>query len=216
MKSENVKPSFKRPKQLRSKMTFDSIIQAGIIILNSQGIKKFNTNHIAKVAGVSIASLYQYFPNKESIFMALVEDFYSKKFKLIQDVITTELAANKSFNEVLDLAAKALIQFELDMPKVNHLIQKYSIQLGLENVIELAENEFVRTTTEIVSRNNLSINPDKFAKKLKLLAYVMKGVHKALYDASLDQAGQSVEEIKDGTLKMIKSYLQDEDIYKTQ
>ena len=43
MKSENVKPSFKRPKQLRSKVTFDAIIQAGVIILNKDGIKKFNT-----------------------------------------------------------------------------------------------------------------------------------------------------------------------------
>jgi len=215
MKSENVKPSFKRPKQLRSKVTFDAIIQAGMIILNKDGIKKFNTNHIAKVAGVSIASLYQYFPNKESIFMALVEDFYHKKFKLVQDIITIELDQGKDFSTIVDLTVQAFIQYELDMPKVNHLIQKYSLQLGLDSVIEDAEKDFVETTSKIISTNNFNISSEKVSKKLRLLVYLMKGVHKALYDASTKPAGD-VNEIKEETIKMIKSYMQEEDIYKTQ
>ena len=215
MKSENVKPSFKRPKQLRSKVTFDAIIQAGMIILNKDGIKKFNTNHIAKVAGVSIASLYQYFPNKESIFMALVEDFYNKKFKLVQDIITSELDQEKGFSTIVDLTVQAFIQYELDMPKVNHLIQKYSVQLGLESVIEDAEKDFVETTSKIISTNNFNISSEKISKKLRLLVYLMKGVHKALYDASTKPGGD-VNEIKEETIKMIKSYMQEEDIYKTQ
>jgi len=214
MKSENVKPSFKRPKQLRSKMTFDAIIQAGMIILNKDGIKKFNTNHIAKIAGVSIASLYQYFPNKESIFMALIEEFYQRKFKLIEDVITTQMAQKTEYSTIVDLTVHAFIQYELDMPKVNHLIQKYSNQLGLDNVIEDAEKEFIQTTSKIVSTNNANISFDKISKKLRLLTYLMKGVHKALYDAST-KAGGNLEEVKSETIQMIKSYMQKEDIYQS-
>jgi AcrR family transcriptional regulator len=215
MKSENVKPSFKRPKQLRSKMTFDAIIQAGMIILNRDGIKKFNTNYIAKVAGVSIASLYQYFPNKESIFMALVEEFYSKKFKLVQDIITTELEQNKDFSSIVDYTVQSFIEYELNMPKVNHLIQKHSIELGLDYLIEDAEKNFVELTTKIVSTNNINVSSEKLSKKLRLLSYLIKGVHKALYDASTKPDG-NVEEIKEETIKMINSYMQKEDIYKTQ
>jgi AcrR family transcriptional regulator len=214
MKSENVKPSFKRPKQLRSKMTFDAIIQAGMIILNKDGIKKFNTNHIAKVAGVSIASLYQYFPNKESIFMALIEEFYQRKFKLIEDVITTQMAQKTEYSTILDLTVHAFIQYELDMPKVNHLIQKYSNQLGLDSVIEDAEKDFIQTTSSIVSTNNANISFEKISKKLRLLTYLMKGVHKALYDASTNTGG-NLEEVKSETIQMIKSYMQKEDIYQS-
>lgn len=215
MKSENVKPSFKRPKQLRSKMTFDAIIQAGIIILNKEGIKKFNTNYIAKIAGVSIASLYQYFPNKESIFMALVEDFYAKRFKLVQGVIISEISKQKGFNSILDSAVNEFLRLELDTPKVNHLIHKHSIELGLDSVIREAEDQFIKSTTLIVCSNSKSINPEKFSKKLSLLAYVMKGVHKAIYDASSKPNG-NIEEIKSESIKMIMSYMKDEDIYKVQ
>ncbi len=57
----------KRPKQDRSKETVETIIAATTRIIESDGLPGLSTNRVAEVAGVSIGSLYQYFPNKEAL-----------------------------------------------------------------------------------------------------------------------------------------------------
>lgn len=53
--------------QQRALVTRESIIEAGLRILRDRGVKEYNTNKVAEVAGISVGSLYQYFPNKKSI-----------------------------------------------------------------------------------------------------------------------------------------------------
>jgi AcrR family transcriptional regulator len=53
--------------------TVDSIVQATQKILTDEGYERASTNYISDVAGVSIGSLYQYFPSKEAIVASLVE-----------------------------------------------------------------------------------------------------------------------------------------------
>lgn len=57
----------KTPSQERARATVDAILEAGAYILIKDGWEKFTTNSVAERAGVNIASLYQYFPNKEAI-----------------------------------------------------------------------------------------------------------------------------------------------------
>lgn len=57
----------KRPKQSRAMFTVHAIQQACLKILDEEGAGKLTTQRIADVAGVNIASLYQYFPSKEAI-----------------------------------------------------------------------------------------------------------------------------------------------------
>ena len=54
----------KEPRQERARATVEAILEAAARILDRQGWKGFTTNAVAEVAGVSIGSLYQYFPNK--------------------------------------------------------------------------------------------------------------------------------------------------------
>ncbi len=61
----------KIPKQSRSQQTVQYILDAAAYILAERGLEGFTTNHIAERAGVNIASLYQYFPNKAAILDAL-------------------------------------------------------------------------------------------------------------------------------------------------
>lgn len=63
----------KRPRQVRSKATVDTILVASARILVKRGFDGFTTNEVAQVAGVSIGSLYQYFPNKEALVAALID-----------------------------------------------------------------------------------------------------------------------------------------------
>lgn len=61
----------KQPKQERSAATVEAILQAATYILVRRGWEGFTTNLVAERAGVNIASLYQYFPNKEAIVAEL-------------------------------------------------------------------------------------------------------------------------------------------------
>ena len=63
----------KRPRQPRAQVTRDAVIEAAERILRSDGPKALTTNRIAKVAGVSIGSVYQYFPNKDAVLAALID-----------------------------------------------------------------------------------------------------------------------------------------------
>ena len=61
----------RRPHQARAQFTYDSILQAAVQILERSGADALNTNAVAERAGVSIGTLYQYFPDKESILLAV-------------------------------------------------------------------------------------------------------------------------------------------------
>jgi len=68
----------RKPSQERSKATCEAILQAAAHILEDKGETAFTSNRIAERAGVSIGSLYQYFPNKDAILFALAAEEESR------------------------------------------------------------------------------------------------------------------------------------------
>jgi AcrR family transcriptional regulator len=64
----------KAPTQPRARVTVDCILQAAELIISKKGYEYATTNYIAQVAGVSIGTVYQYFPRKEAIVAALLEN----------------------------------------------------------------------------------------------------------------------------------------------
>lgn len=61
----------KQPRQVRSRATVKAIVSAAARVLGDRGWAGFTTNEVAEVAGVSIGSLYQYFPDKRSLTEAV-------------------------------------------------------------------------------------------------------------------------------------------------
>lgn len=76
------------PVQARARQTVDSIVEAAGQLLVIRGRAAITTNAVAARAGVSIGSLYQYFPNKESIFEALRERHRHQVMPLVQHALT--------------------------------------------------------------------------------------------------------------------------------
>ena len=62
----------KKPRQARSEATVAAILGGATRVLASHGLEGFNTNRVAEAAGVSVGSLYQYFPNKDALAAALI------------------------------------------------------------------------------------------------------------------------------------------------
>lgn len=63
----------KVPRQQRAKASVDCVLEAAAQVLEATGAGGFNTNAVAERAGVSIGTLYRYFPDKKSILIALAE-----------------------------------------------------------------------------------------------------------------------------------------------
>jgi AcrR family transcriptional regulator len=94
----------KQPKQDRSKVIVEAILEATTRILVEEGYDKANTNRIAERAGISIGSLYQYFPNKESLMTALMEQHAREMAELV------ETKLNRLFDSPLKIVIPEIIK----------------------------------------------------------------------------------------------------------
>ena len=74
----------KRPTQERSRQTVEAILEAAAHLLAERGYVATTTNHVAERAGVSIGSLYQYFPNKDALVVALEERHLEEAERLLR------------------------------------------------------------------------------------------------------------------------------------
>ena len=90
----------KTPLQDRAVATVDAILEAATYILVKDGWEKFTTNRVAERAGVNIASLYQYFPNKESIVVELQRRHVEKARQELPRVLP-ELRSHRSLRAFL-------------------------------------------------------------------------------------------------------------------
>lgn len=91
-----IDPYRKKPKQTRSEGTVEVVFEATARILQTQSFSEFNTNAVAKLAGISIGTLYQYFPNKNAILVAMARRELDKVSQKIIDSITAEYTADPS------------------------------------------------------------------------------------------------------------------------
>lgn len=80
----------KIPSQARSRATLDIILEAAAQLLESVGESGFNTNALAERAGVSIGTLYRYFPDKQSIIAALARQEKAAFEKAVETVLAGE------------------------------------------------------------------------------------------------------------------------------
>ncbi|MFP5487970.1 MAG: TetR/AcrR family transcriptional regulator [Acidimicrobiia bacterium] len=83
MTSHLVRPR-KTPRQERSRATVDRILDAAARIFDAVGYRATTTNDVAAAAGVSIGSLYQYFPNKDALLVALAERHVAEATAMIE------------------------------------------------------------------------------------------------------------------------------------
>ncbi|RUW45874.1 TetR/AcrR family transcriptional regulator [Mesorhizobium sp. M8A.F.Ca.ET.021.01.1.1] len=76
------------PKQQRSRQTVDVVLEAVQLVAKRHGTLAITTNRIAEAAGVSVGSLYQYFPDKRAIFTALHDRHVDEVRRVIKQTIT--------------------------------------------------------------------------------------------------------------------------------
>lgn len=103
----------KNASQERSRATVDALVEATARILVRDGFEKASTNRIAEVAGVSVGSLYQYFPSKEALVAAVIE-------RHNEEIMGTVRAALAEVADLpLDKAVRKLVTVAIEAHRIN-------------------------------------------------------------------------------------------------
>lgn len=152
--SETFPDPRKRPRQARSVATFEAILEAAARILESLGFAGFNTNAVAELAGVSIGSLYQYFPSKEALIVELIRrervELSNRIVEAIQQSDATDL------KEKLKLIIQAAVQHQLSRPQLARTLEFASELIGKDIEERELQHELENIISELFIRSGIS------------------------------------------------------------
>jgi AcrR family transcriptional regulator len=152
--------------QKRSALMIETILQAATRVLEKDSLSGFNTNRVAEVAGVSIGSIYQYFPNKDALMAALIVQTQEALAKSITQVIeqTHEMSLRESIASLAKLAVKqqlvkpmfaaALDHEERRLP-IKQILAKNEITLieVIQSLLDQHRNEFPGTLPALAAQD---------------------------------------------------------------
>jgi AcrR family transcriptional regulator len=154
----------KRPLQNRSKATVDTILTATARILIKLGFDGLTTNAVAEAAGVSIGSLYQYFPNKEALVAALIES--QLEIKNAQTIAELGRVARLPLGEAVRAMIELTIQNYAAQPELKRVLLEQVPRVGrMARIAELHQGTSKMVTALLTARRDeLAIrNPEMAA-----------------------------------------------------
>ena len=110
----------KVPQQRRSRRTREDILDAAALLLNRHPLEEVSTNHIAQKTGISIGTLYKYYPNKDSILADLSLMYMQKDAELVGAIFDKYRAGQLS--ELLDELVDALMEVHMNDARVRGVV----------------------------------------------------------------------------------------------
>ncbi|MBZ9650264.1 TetR/AcrR family transcriptional regulator [Sphingobium sp. 3R8] len=111
----------KLPRQTRARATVLSILQATAHILIRDGYQGLNTNRVAERAGVSIGSLYQYFPQKEALVAALLQEHADANYHAIRAALE-QTGSGATLRGAIATAVEQIVDVHAADPAVQRVL----------------------------------------------------------------------------------------------
>jgi AcrR family transcriptional regulator len=186
MKKANYKPR-KRPQQPRSVKMVTWILDAATRVLEKESLEGFNTNRVAEVAGVSIGSLYQYFPNKDALTVALIEK--TQQELVIALTKAAELTHAKPLAESVRELARVAIIHQQTRPRLSRILDLEEQRLSPEAVLSRSARAIQTTLVDFLQQHRKDITvPNVQEAATDILTIV-----KALVDANTGEVSEKLE-----------------------
>jgi AcrR family transcriptional regulator len=131
----------KLPTQARAKATVEAILAATARLLRREGYEALSTNRVAEVAGVSVGSLYQYFPSKEALALAVMDQHCDALGATLEGRLV-ELA-----HAELEVVAQALVEEMISLhrtdPRLHQALLQLQSQLGKSSKMDQLQRRFI-------------------------------------------------------------------------
>ena len=194
----------RKPTQARARATMDMIFEATARIIERDGIAALNTNRIAERAGISIGTLYEYFPNKDAILIAMARQRLAEDERLVRQAL-----AGPDADQNVSLARRAihaLVALHEHRPKVRRAIMAVHLAHGFGS--EHARP--VQEIAELVVQRNTRLLGDKTAAVLDhaslfVITRAVIGVIRAAFEERSLLPGTT--SLEDELVRLVEAYL---------
>lgn len=189
----------KAPRQARSRATVEVIVTAGARVLDCRGWAGFTTNEVASVAGVSIGSLYQYFPNK----LALVDAIRRRHFDDVLAVLRRACDGRRSPKRLIEALVGEMIAIHHDYPALHRTLLDLPNPEETRAAFDAFQRAYLDRYAEVVAvyRGNGRRKSD--ALTAQVVSSVMEGViHNAARRGVLMQPS-----LKRELVRVVRAYL---------
>jgi AcrR family transcriptional regulator len=141
----------KPPVQKRSRATVDGILSAAAQVFEAHGYAAGTTNRIAERAGVSIGTLYQYFPSKEAVAVALLERHVADTEHRLHDWVNHMVAERHGLRAALHDYVTGMLEMHCGRPRLQHiLLEETPLPERVHRVLLEAEGAAARTVAGLL------------------------------------------------------------------
>jgi AcrR family transcriptional regulator len=168
-------PMRRMPQQSRGQQRIDLILDTAAELFAEIGYEATTTNAIADRAGISIGSLYRYFPDKDAILCALANRYYEQVHALYGEVFAGDLAS-MSLPALIDQLLDPFLSLYTTYPVYCHLLLGADVSTDIAAASSAMEQEIIERTADIIRR----VAPGLGAQRARLVATVCKAQVKAL------------------------------------
>jgi AcrR family transcriptional regulator len=148
----------KTPLQTRAQTMVELILEAAARVLARESLAGFNTNRVAQVAGISIGSLYQYFPNKSALMAALIERAQDGLAQSLEQLVA-QLDA-QSLEEALLAIAQLAVKQQYANPLLAAALDHEEKRLPLQKQLAQAENRLLDSVTTLLHSHRTELAKD--------------------------------------------------------
>ena len=165
----------KAPRQQRSQQTVDRIVEAAARVFNEAGYLGTTTNEIAAEAGVSIGSLYQYFPNKDALLIEIARRHISGSLAAFDELMNS-LGPKAPLGQLIGYVIDLLVdQHEHD--RLHLLIAHHAPRTAeIEEELERAQQHMVAVADRLL-REQMPERGDRPQTAQLLVAFLHAAIH---------------------------------------
>jgi AcrR family transcriptional regulator len=196
----------KEASQQRSRATVDALVEATARVLVREGFDKASTNRIAEVAGLSIGSLYQYFPSKEALVAAVIDRHNRETMQLVRRALAevSPLPIDKAVRRLVAMAVKA---HQVD-PKLHRVLAEQIPKTGrLAEAGALNRQTFALFKSYLERHSKELRMPDVSVAAFVCVTSIEAVAHTAVLHHAETISGDKIETLIDETTRLIVGYL---------
>lgn len=192
----------KTPVQARSTVTVQAICEATIQVLLSHGAERLTTTRVAERAGVSVGTLYQYYPNKRSLLFAVLENHLNKVTARVEAVCQS--ASYKPLAEMVKEMVEAFVDAKMERADISVALYRVSTEVGGPALIKrIGERSRKAVEATLETATDVKSPPDKFA--VEIMYSAMAGAMRSLLEAKPSPA--TVRKAREQLVLLCQSYM---------